>query len=446
MTLTSFVSALYGYRNGLEAAETLFDQQIAETVNLISELYSVQDSNLAGRAGGIKDLPSSGQWVYQIWLDPQNLVLSSATASRLPIAPFREGFHDENFAGHRWRILVKQGRDRNLGQDYWVMAAERADLRYLLADRVAIQTVIAVIVGLPVAALLIWLVVGQALKLLRQLAGELRDKQVGDLSPLGISKPPKELVGVVAAINSLLERLELSLARERRLTADAAHELRTPISSLKVHLHNLADRLPADDQVLLHLRGEAERLEHLVEQILMLYRVTPEHYQANMEEVDLTGITRQAIADRYGDFADKQQQITLEGESQLVTGDLFALSVLVQNLLTNANKYTPQGGSVTAKITAQDEQLTLAVIDSGPGIPEPERQRVFERFYRIGGDRHASATVGSGLGLSIVKLIAELHGATLSFSAIATPPGFAVEVIFPKPGRREGRSKLLASK
>lgn len=427
ITLTSFVATLHGYRAGVKAAQTLFDAQLSDTASLIAALIATLPPPTA-RDEELGFAPSAGQAVFQVWNSSQRLVLHSSDAPQSAMAPLVPGFHDRNFLDQHWRVLVRYVPTG----EHWIQVAQRADVRYLLANSVVMESVVAVMISLPIAALFIWMIVGHGLRVLDQLAAQLGRKQAADLSPIDLRNPPREVAMIAAAINALLYRLERSFERERRLTADAAHELRTPIAALKVHLHNLAGRLPPGDPALARFRGEVARLEHLIAQILLLYRMEPEHYRANMETLDLTEVARAAIAARYEDFDRRGQHIELHGERHCIHGDRFALTTLIDNLLTNANRYTPEGGEILVTIDdTSGGDVRLVVADSGPGMPATERARVFDRFYRVGGDRHTGG--GSGLGLSIVKLIADLHGAhiVLEPSALGGGSGLAVQIDFP---------------
>jgi two-component system sensor histidine kinase QseC len=422
ITLTSFVAALYGYRAGVAAADALFDAELTNAAILISTLLPAQ----AQASDPVPALPSS-EVSFQVWNDAGRLLLRSANAPQTPMAPWEPGLRADNFGGHRWQILVR----REPAAGHWVMVAQRADARYLLADSVVRESLLAVLAALPVSALLIWLIVGHGLRRLDRLAGELRSKAADDLAPLQLAEPPTELAVIVSAVNGLLQRLEQSLGRERRLTADAAHELRTPIAALKVHLHNLAGRLPADDPVLVRLHADTARLEHLIAQILLLYRMAPDQYQARMEPLDLTELAREQIAAHYPQFELKQQDVRLQGEGQTLVGDRFALATLLQNLLVNANRYTPVGGRIRVSCgPLPGGGALLQVSDSGPGLPAAEHERVFDRFYRRVGERH-NDPAGSGLGLSIARLVADLHGATIRFGASPFETGLTVSVEFP---------------
>jgi two-component system sensor histidine kinase QseC len=145
-----------------------------------------------------------------------------------------------------------------------------------------------------------------------------------------------------------------------------------------------------------------------------------------MRDLDLYDVAQKVIRELYLELQKKSQSIELQGGPTALYGDPFGIEILLQNLIGNASKYTPANGHIVVSVQRENEQPTLRVRDNGPGISEPERERVFERFYRVGGDRHASNTTGSGLGLSIVRQIADLHGATLE---LATPASGGLEVI-----------------
>lgn len=431
ITLTSFVAALYGYRASVKAAQTLFDAQLSDTASLIAALLATRPPQDA-QSFGPGFAPSAGQAVFQVWTRDRRLLLHSSDAPAEAMAPLNPGFQDRNFLGQRWRVLVRFAPASN----HWIQVAQRADTRYLLADSIVMESVIAVMISLPIAALFIWLIVGHGLRMLERLAAQLSRKQAADLSPIQLADPPGEVAVIVSAVNALLYRLERSFERERRLTADAAHELRTPVAALKVHLHNLAVRLPPEDPALRQVRDEVARLEHLIAQILLLYRMEPEHYRADMAPLDLTELARATIAARYGDLERRGQHIELHGKRCPVRGDRFALTALIDNLIANANRYTPPGGEVRVCVGAIPGGVRLEVADSGPGMPAAERARVFDRFYRIGGDRGQGS--GSGLGLSIVKLIADLHGASVALGR-SDQGGLSVRVDFPASGPRSQR-------
>mgnify|MGYP003646574632 CR=1 FL=1 len=424
ITLISFLAALHGYRSSMFAAEAMFDQQLVDTASLIATIHRENT-----RLETFSTAPANDSHIaFQIWRNENTLLYHSANSPLQAVVPFKKGFYDENFNGYRWRVLVAQASN----DAPWVVVAERADVRFLLADNIVIESVLATAISLPITALLVWIIIGHGLSLLRRLAHDLEKKQVDDLSVLSLENPPKELKTVIDAVNALLERLELSVARERRLSADVAHELRTPIAALKLHIHNLSNDLPSTNPVLVQLQHETLGLEHLIEQMLLLYRISPEHYQARMIPLDLSELARQVIADEYNAFQDKRQSIEFIGNTCIINGDTFTLITLLKNLLSNARKHTPEQGHIQVLVDQFDGTVSLSVIDSGPGMDKAEQERVFERFYQIGGERKDINVKGSGLGLSIVKLIVDFYQAKIYFKNSIFTTGLAVVIVFPR--------------
>lgn len=419
IVLVNFLAALHGYQSSLREAEKLFDQKLSDTANLISVLPA--------NAYGAKIAPDTGETAFQIFNANEDLQWRSGSAPATPFASLKPGFSEHNFSGHRWRTLVQHTDD-----GHWILVGERLDQRYRLADSIILESVIPIVLSIPLVGFLVWLIIGFGLKSLQLLARELADKRADDLSQLSLNEPPRELLPVLRSTNSLLARLEASFERERRFSSDAAHELRTPLSALQLHVYNLKQELPEQGEKLAQLERDVARMAHLVEQILALYRTTPEHYPANFESLDLYELARECLSDSYAEFEVRAQQISLEGERTPLRGDRFALQLLIQNLLNNANKYTPEGGRVSLDVSTRDGRPTLTVNDSGPGIAAAQRERVLERFYRVGGDRHASGVSGCGLGLSIVQHIAQLHHAVIRFGEPDSGTGLSVQVQFPK--------------
>lgn len=418
IALGNFVAAIYGYRSSMQEAEKLLDTHLADTAAVL-ETAGVSATGVAGEP--------SERLAFQIWSEDGTLLLHSANSGTRAFTAFEDGYREENFEGYRWRVLSRHDTARHR----WILVGERIDMRIELADNIILRAVLPIVVSLPIIAAIVWLVVGNGLSLVKRLARELRNKRADDLTRLSTTDPPVELAPVVDAINDLLRRLNEAVVRERRFSADAAHELRTPISSIKVHLHNLHRDFPDHADALAVLDRDLSRLSHLIEQMMLLYRITPEHYLANMHTVDLYAVAQKVISDLFGDIDAKEQVISLEGSAETVTGDDASLGILLGNLIMNASKYSPRGASIRVVVERTDLGVALCVQDTGPGIPLAEIGRVFDRFYRSGGDRHDSAEEGCGLGLAIVKHIAELHHANLHIENNADGPGLAVSVTFP---------------
>ena len=432
ITLINFLAALHGYQTSMEEAEQLFDAQLVDIAAVLA--VTSEGSGLGHVATG-----GTGSIVFQVWRDGI-LEFSSSVASAdssEAIAPLQEGYADVNFDGYRWRAFSRYVPEDNR----WLIVAQRIDVRFSLAERIILESVLPIILGLPLVGLLVWIIVGRGLRPLRLLASEMGDKRSDDLSPVADYNPPQELSVLIDSINDLLRRLDASFDRERRFAADAAHELRTPISVLKVQLHNLLRDADSDAEAngnvnkdsgqLIALKAAVDRMGHSVEQVLMLYRTTPDQFAASLVKIDMASLARQVIADLYPQLEARHQKIELVADEAHMQGDAFALLTLLTNLIDNASKYSGDEGEIKVRIEHCGNSVVLTVEDSGPGIPEDQYAKVFERFYRVGGDRHASGIQGSGIGLAIVQHIAEIHGANISLSTSSFESGLAVCITFP---------------
>ena len=399
----------------------MFDSELADRAHLLA---TVVDKHTVPRTV----VQFSDKYAFQLWQDGE-LILRSNNTPDTAIAAFENGYRDTNFGQHRWRTYTWHDA-ANSGR--WAIAAEQLAARNALAEKVILESVLPVVMALPVTGLLIWFVVGSGLSPLRRLAGHLQNRHANDLAPVPLERQPLELMQVVTSTNELLQRMQASFNREKRFASDAAHELRTPLSALKVHLHNIAQELPAANHELQQLVAATARMENLIEQILSLYRTAPDQYMASFDELDIYQLVQDVMASAYDNFEDKNIQLELCGNATRMAGDRFALTTLVQNLLDNACKYTPPGGHVRVTLSSDEHSVTLDFEDSGPGIPDAQRGRVFDRFYRLGGDQHESGVIGCGLGLAIVNHIAELHAATVQLGVSGFGSGLLVSIIFPR--------------
>lgn len=435
IVLFYFIAALRGYQSSMLEADRLFDKQLLDTARLIANIHTEQTA---------RNIGSDASLAFQVWRG-ERLLAASRNAPETPIGAREAGFGYGNFAGYRWRTAAYY--DDAAGN--WILVADRTDLRSALAENVILESLFPTLAGLPVVGLLIWLIVSGGLRPLRSLARELGSKQPDDLSPLAVEAPKKELEQIVASTNGLLQRLETSLLRERQFASDAAHELRTPISALKLQAYNLAQEPGADPKLVGELQASVQRLEHIVEQILDLYRSSPDQFNAQFENLDLSRLAREVLAEEYAAFDERDQSVAFEGEACMIAGDRFALKTLLRNLLSNAGKYTPRGGQVLVSVSRHGETARLSVEDSGPGIPDDQRASIFERFYRIGRDRHPSGQPGCGLGLAIVRRLVELHrgSVTVGRSSFATGAAFHVDLPCPEgravPGLGEGHAHAV---
>lgn len=447
IVLVSFLSSLRGYRESMSEAEALFDIQLQEHAKLLSLISPT--TNTSGAAKLLEELVLPQQnnlelsaeslIAYQVFDEQGKLVMRSVMAPSTSMSPLEVGYSDRNFSGYRWRVLVVH----NPEEQRWVMAAQRLDVRYQLAERVILEAVIPTVLSIPLAALLIWFIVGYGLRPINQLARAVRSREVSDLSAVRLDNVPHELAPLTLSTNDLLRRLQLSFNREKRFAADAAHELRTPISILKVQVHNLLEELATPNATLQELQQSIDAMGHLVEQILVLNRTSPDQYMVQFLPVDLYKLAQEVVSSEYEPILEREQHFDLEGANVTINGDGTALRSLISNLIANASKYSPEHARIRMRIVQRGNRVNMLVEDSGPGIPLEFRERVFDRFYRLDGDRHASGVNGSGLGLAIVKHIVEMHGADIALSNSKELGGLCVSIHFDAAETKQERKGTL---
>jgi two-component system sensor histidine kinase QseC len=439
-TLLNFAAALRGYHRGMVEAQSLFNRRMHQHLDLLN--YSLPDLLARGDIEGghvryaARAVASEGNLEFQ-WLRPDGtLIARSEGMPDTPAAPLEPGFRFVNFAGRRWHALVSPSAD---GRS-WFVLAERDDQRWRMAESIILPAVYPMLLAVPLLGATIWLLLGVGLRPVSKLASDLEQREASDLRALPAGDLPSELRPLAASANSLLRRLEASFARERRFSADAAHELRTPLAALRIQCENLDLAGPASGDAVAKLQAGVERLGHLVEQILILNRIAPDQHLGRFEPIALAALLRRLIAEQSDAIESRALDIELTGDEATVQGDAFALDSMLRNLLSNAIKYTPEGGRIRVQTGTTPDGVAIDVIDNGAGIEPALRERVFDRFYRVDGDRNDTRVQGSGLGLSIVKQVADLHGARIELRDSVFGRGLWVHVVFPDPGRRGGHA------
>jgi len=304
-----------------------------------------------------------------------------------------------------------------------------SDEFYQLALAAAWRTLIPFLIALPLMGLLIWWLVGRELKFLASTTDALAKRTPESLEPIASSAIPEEIRPLVTSLNALLARLGGALALQRQFIADAAHELRTPLTALRLQLQ-LAERARDEserEKAHAMLREGIARAVHLVEQLLVLARQDPEVAMETVAPLELSQLARSVADAHQAQAAARGLTLTLEAaQPVVVAGEPTALRTLIENLLDNAIRYTPQGG-IILRVFSEGGSGVLEVEDSGPGIPQPERTRVFDRFYRGEG----ASESGTGLGLAIVRRIAERHGGRIELLEARGPTGLRVRVSLP---------------
>jgi two-component system sensor histidine kinase QseC len=361
---------------------------------------------------------------FQVWEEGLKLRLHSANAPDTRLSPQERGFSDVESGGRAWRVYSSLDRKGRV----LVQVAEERRARDRIAGSVAGALLLPMIVGLPVLGLLIWLALRSGLKPLVALGRDVAVRDPDNLQPLEAADVPREVGPLVASLNGLFGRLRQSIDHERRFNADAAHELRTPLAGVRAQAEVAlgasadAERTHALRQVI----AGCDRAARLVDQMLTLARLDPKRTLAGGARFDLAAVARDAIAEIAPAGHARGVDVALDASPAQIVGDPALVAILLRNLLDNAIRHGPAGTTVEVGVQAVAGGAELVVTDQGPGVPPEERDRLGERFHRVLG----TGETGSGLGLSIVRRIAELHHAEVTFGAAPSGRGFAARVRF----------------
>lgn len=341
------------------------------------------------------------------------------------------GFSTIRIGERRWRLLVLWDSTHEL----MIQIAEPMRSRERLARQIVINMLLpSMALAIPLVPFLVWFMVNTGLRPLRQLRRAVVQRSADQLEPLAEATVPLEIQPLIGALNDLFRRLRHSIESERRFTADAAHELRTPLAALRTQTQ-VALRCTDDEErqhALHQVQTGIERATHLLEQLLTLARIDPEESGMCHSLILIHSLAAEALAFSSSLAEAKKIELILKGDSTLrVIGHAGHLSILLRNLIDNAIRYSPSRSTVMIQLQSNaDHETMLIVTDNGPGIPDEEKNRVMERFYRISGNGQQ----GTGLGLSIVQRIASHHHAklTLEDNPMPTQSGLTVRVVFPK--------------
>ena len=394
ITLSTFFAALHGYRASMAELDRVFDQELKSMANVIA---------LAERYQQVINISAEPNLLYQVFING-NLTSRSESAPHTLLTQNLAGFDIAIFQGKRWRTFATTEHNKT------TVVARPLEQRVGSAEAVLYKAIFPIVVTIPIIALVLFYIIRKSLRPLRNLSIHLQTKQINELTPIAVNSEFEELKPIETTLNQLFNRLKSAFEREKQLATNAAHELRTPISVLNINAHNLikaqADNTLTPDQ-LIELQHNIERMAHVTEQIIALYRFSPEYFQENLVPTRIENILQQSIASVYKDITSAGQSISLEGRGFIMNGDAFSLTTLFENLLRNANKYSGQGAEIRVVLEKGEQENYVIVEDSGPGIPQEKCRHIFNRFYRA--NEQESRVKGSGLGLSIAKHIVDLH-------------------------------------
>ena len=427
LTVGAALVAAAAYLVTLDEMDEVFNADLRNVARAVAIFH--QAAPRGDAAAPPADPAEETEIVTRVWTRDGRLLFASDAQAALPFTD-REGWSRQRAGTVEWVVYTR------VDPKTIVQAAQRVSARREMAGESA-SKIFPPLLGLM--ALIGGLAVFALRRGMRPLDGAARDvasRSAASLEPIATAGVPREIRPLVLAINGLMSRLSAALAMQRRFLADAAHELRTPVTALRLQLQLLErSRDEASRRgALAALESGIERTQRLIEQLLQVARSEPDAEAIGEATVDLHELARGAVAAFSAKAEQRGLDLGLRGDAGItVRGDATRLAILLDNLIENALRYTPEGGVVDVEAVRLDGRPALRVIDNGPGIAPEEREQMFDRFRR-GEEAQTLArdTGGSGLGLAIVRAIAERHRASVSLLTAPSGRGLEVRVLFPR--------------
>ncbi len=423
ITLAAVAQATIAYRTALHDADQIFDYHMQQMALSLRSGTPLSNDEARARMEAESSASGNDDMVVQMWSPDGVQMFHSVSRARLPQRAVL-GFSNVRANGTTYRVFSIQTSNQT------VQVAQDLAVRRNMAGNLALRTLGPIAVMMPILMLVVWWVVSGSLQPVARVRSQVAARQADDLSPVSDNGLPDEVRPLVQELNLLFGRVKTAFEAQQHFVADAAHELRTPLAALRLQAQSLdrADNPEARRVAVARLTAGIDRATRLVEQLLVLARQEATAAEGAVSRpVDLADLARRTVADLAGVAAAKGVDLGVQqADPATVEGQPDALQILLRNLVDNAVKYTPGGGTVDISVQHEGQKIVVQVEDSGPGIPPEERERVFDRFYRVAG----SDAAGSGLGLAIIKAIAERHGATLALDASQRLGGLKAVVTF----------------
>lgn len=443
IALSVGLSSWMSTRDASEQIEELFDAQMMQTAKMLelfyqhgitasdaqalteqAQLFHIENSDVdtfAEQADALQ-LSYEHKLAFQIWSDNGEPLILSDNITAQPITEFVAGYHQKILTDELWHVFSYYSKDNHI----WIVTAQQDDVRQELVSQIMHNAVSAPLMIAPIVLLAMLLLSYWLFKPLKAFEQRLNQRSPHDVTPISMHLP-SELLPVQKALNLYINRFANALARERRFSADAAHELKTPLSVIKLHQDGLAELIPPSQQAKLHLaaiNSGVTRLSHTVEQLLLLARVDsieeltlgPSHVQTMVEE---------ALNQLMPGITDFEWEMAIPSDLY-VAADHFYIELVLKNLLENACKYSPKESLIRISATRNANYIDIDITDNGQGMTPEQIANAVERFYRV----NENEGTGAGLGLSICQHIVELHRGKLTLTS-RPQAGLTVTVSLP---------------
>lgn len=302
---------------------------------------------------------------------------------------------------------------------------------HALGWHIIIDDLYIMLITFPLSGLLIWMIIGKGLDSLDKVAVEVSNRAPTHLEPVSLENVPEEIKPLISELNHLFLRLRDGFEREKRFAADAAHELKTPLAAIKAQAQVALNtpEVSEKDAALHKLISSVNRSTHIIQQLLMMSTLVSESESDFKDSIELGRVVRDVLAMLASNALEKSIELELQQSTSLpkIKGNATALAILFRNLIDNAIRYSPNNAAIRVCLSFVEGYVVVEVIDQGPGIPNELHERVFERFFRILGNK----STGSGLGLAIVRQICQMHHASIHLGKPADGVGLVVKILFP---------------
>jgi len=453
LVLLVALNAVSLYRDALEAADVAYDRSLLSSTRALAERVSVQDGKVVANVPYVAldsfETDTLGRIYYKVTGLQGETVSGYGDLPPVPknvprsdLYPALVRFYHATYNGEPVRIaaLLQPVYDDSMRGIALIQVGETLDARQALSRDILVSTLLRQALLVLAVAAMVWFAVRLVLRPLMRLKNEVETRAPSDLANIDTALVHKEVRPLVAAMNGAMARTQDLIASQRRFIADASHQLRTPLAVLKTQAElALRENDPAAMRAIVgSIAGTTDSAIHLANRLLTLARIEHGSGSAPHTPVALAAIARQVGLELALPAVQKGIDLALDADADDLTtvpGQELLLHELVSNLVDNAIRYTPAGGSVLLQVGRQGERLVLAVSDSGPGIAAVDADKVFMPFYRAQATLEANPG-GTGLGLAIVRDIANLHGATLALGQGADGHGLKVSVLFAAPTDR----------
>ena len=419
------------YYTARTTSQHLFDESMRQTGELLLELAQHEIEEHGPTLGEAllraETLPGPFAFRYQIWTPELRSSYRTTDTPLTPLMPLTAtGFGWASIDGEAWRSFATWNR----GHTLLLQIAESLRYRRELPPAFFWGLVTTLAILLPLGSALIWWIIAHSFRTVHTTAQQVAARTAGDLQPIDAQHVPQEVAPLLTALNRLLGRMREALNLERHFTADAAHELRTPLAAIRANAEVMQGaRSPEEfSGAAAELLIGVDRSGRLIEQLLALARLdTGSDARQRFTTVDLATLVCAQAEEQQPFAARRQIQLETNAATAMVQGDRDLLGILLRNLADNAIRYSPPHSRVTISCAQRQDCVELMIKDQGVGVRPEERGRIFERFYRVNGTQD----YGSGLGLSIVQRIADLHGAHIEVGSGEQERGLAIVLRFP---------------